>query len=38
MEYAPVCGQRGLRTQMLANARQARTSGFQIIGQGECRP
>jgi hypothetical protein len=37
LEYAPVCGQRGPRTQTFGNACQARSSGFQIIGRGECR-
>jgi hypothetical protein len=37
MEYAPVCGQRGPRTQTFGNACQARSEGFQIIGNGECR-
>ncbi len=37
MEYAPVCGERGGRTQTFGNACQARNSGFQIVGRGECR-
>lgn len=37
MEYAPVCGQRGGRVQTFGNACQARSSGFDIIGRGECR-
>ena len=37
MEYNPVCGQRGRRTQTFSNACQARSDGFQVIGRGECR-
>ncbi|MDM9628820.1 Kazal-type serine protease inhibitor [Rhizobium sp. S152] len=37
MEYAPVCGERGGRTQTFGNACQARNSGFRIVGRGECR-
>ncbi len=37
MEYAPVCGQRGGRSQTFANACQARSNGFTIIDRGECR-
>ncbi len=37
MEYNPVCGQRGRRTQTFSNACQARSEGFQVIGRGECR-
>jgi hypothetical protein len=37
MEYAPVCGERGGRTQTFSNACQARSSGFMIVGRGECR-
>ncbi|OCJ04950.1 hypothetical protein A6U87_13030 [Rhizobium sp. AC44/96] len=37
MEYAPVCGQRGGRTQTFANSCQARSNGFAIVGHGECR-
>lgn len=37
MEYAPVCGERGGRTQTFGNACQARNSGFMIVGRGECR-
>jgi hypothetical protein len=37
MEYAPVCGQRGGRSQTFGNACQARSNGFEIIGRGECR-
>ncbi|WP_245500636.1 Kazal-type serine protease inhibitor domain-containing protein [Rhizobium sp. BK251] len=38
MEYAPVCGERGGRSQTFPNACQARASGFMIVGRGECRP
>lgn len=37
MEYAPVCGERGNSRQTFANACQARSRGFDIIGRGECR-
>ncbi|MDX3926876.1 MAG: Kazal-type serine protease inhibitor domain-containing protein [Shinella sp.] len=38
MEYAPVCGARGRQLQTFANACQARSNGFDIVGRGECRP
>lgn len=37
MQYDPVCGQRGGQRQTFANACQARSSGFRIVGGGECR-
>jgi hypothetical protein len=37
MEYAPVCGQRGGRLQTFANACEARSNSFMIVGRGECR-
>lgn len=36
-EYAPVCGSRGRDRQTFANACEARTSGFDVIGRGECQ-
>ncbi|MDO9414791.1 Kazal-type serine protease inhibitor domain-containing protein [Pararhizobium sp.] len=36
MEYAPVCGKRGSRTQTFANACQAGANGYRITGRGEC--
>ena len=36
-EYAPVCGERGRDRQTFANACEARASGYDILGRGECR-
>ena len=36
-EYAPVCGERGRDRQTFANACEARSSGYGIIGRGECQ-
>lgn len=36
-EYAPVCGSRGRDRQTFANACEARSSGFSVIGRGECQ-
>lgn len=36
-EYAPVCGARGRERQTFANACEARSSGYDIIGRGECQ-
>lgn len=36
-EYAPVCGSRGRDRQTFANACEARSSGFNVIGRGECQ-
>lgn len=36
MEYDPVCGQRAGQRETFANACQARSSGFRIVGRGEC--
>ena len=36
-EYAPVCGERGRDRQTFANACEARSSGYDIVGRGECR-
>lgn len=36
-EYAPVCGERGRTRQTFANACEARSSGYDIVGRGECR-
>jgi hypothetical protein len=36
-EYAPVCGSRGRDRQTFANACEARSSGFDLIGRGECQ-
>ncbi|MCR6500230.1 hypothetical protein MUO32_14365 [Shinella sp. CPCC 101442] len=36
-EYAPVCGSRGRDRQTFANACEARSSGFDVIGRGECQ-
>ena len=37
MEYRPVCGARGNDLQTFANSCEARTSGYQVVGRGECR-
>lgn len=37
MEYRPVCGARGNDLQTFANSCEARSSGYQIVGRGECR-
>lgn len=37
MEYRPVCGARGNDLQTFANSCEARSSGFQVVGRGECR-
>ncbi|WP_411032910.1 Kazal-type serine protease inhibitor domain-containing protein [Shinella sp. BYT-45] len=37
MEYLPVCGARGNDLQTFANACEARSSGYRIVGRGECR-
>ena len=37
MEYMPVCGARGNDLQTFANSCEARTSGYQVVGRGECR-
>jgi len=37
MEYMPVCGARGGDLQTFANACEARSSGFRVVGRGECR-
>lgn len=36
-EYAPVCGARGRDRQTFANACEARKSGYDIMGRGECQ-
>ena len=36
-EYAPVCGARGRDRQTFANSCEARSSGFDVIGRGECQ-
>lgn len=36
-EYAPVCGSRGRDRQTFANACEARSSGYDVIGRGECQ-
>lgn len=36
-EYAPVCAARGGERQTFANACEARRSGYDILGRGECR-
>lgn len=36
-EYAPVCATRGTREKTFGNACEARQSGWNIIGRGECR-
>ena len=36
-EYLPVCAARGGEQQTFANACEARSSGFRVLGQGECR-
>ena len=36
-EYNPVCGANGRDRQTFANACEARRSGFDIIGRGECQ-
>jgi hypothetical protein len=35
-ELAPICGQRGRDRQTFPNACEARSSGYDIIGRGEC--
>jgi Kazal-type serine protease inhibitor domain len=37
MEYRPVCGARGDDLQTFPNACGARSNGYRIVGQGECR-
>jgi hypothetical protein len=37
MEYLPVCGARGHDQQTFANACEARSSGYRVVGRGECR-
>jgi len=37
MEYNPVCGARGNDLQTFANTCEARSSGYRIVGRGECR-
>ena len=37
MEYLPVCGARGRDQQTFANACEARSSGYRVVGRGECR-
>lgn len=37
MEYRPVCGARGNDLQTFANSCEARSSGYRIVGRGECR-
>lgn len=37
MEYNPVCGARGGDQQTFANACEARSNGFRVVGRGECR-
>ncbi|MFC3076283.1 Kazal-type serine protease inhibitor domain-containing protein [Shinella pollutisoli] len=36
-EYAPVCAARGRERQTFANACEARASGYDILGRGECQ-
>lgn len=36
-EYAPVCGTRGRDRQTFANACEARKSGYDVAGRGECQ-
>lgn len=36
-EYAPVCGQSGNRTRTFSNACLARSDGFRVIHNGQCR-
>ena len=36
-EYAPVCGANGRDRQTFANACEARRSGYDVIGRGECQ-
>lgn len=36
-EYAPVCGSRGRDRQTFANSCEARSSGYDVIGRGECQ-
>jgi len=36
-EYAPVCAARGRERQTFANACEARSSGYDIVGRGECQ-
>ena len=36
-EYAPVCGANGRDRQTFANACEARKSGYDVIGNGECQ-
>ncbi|MFB9948076.1 Kazal-type serine protease inhibitor domain-containing protein [Rhizobium puerariae] len=37
MEYRPVCGERGGRTETFGNACQARERGYRVVSSGECR-
>ncbi len=37
MEYLPVCGARGNDQQTFANACEASSNGYRIVGRGECR-
>ena len=37
MEYMPVCGARGNDLQTFANSCEARSSGYRVVGRGECR-
>lgn len=37
MEYLPVCGARGNDLQTFPNSCEARSSGYRIVGRGECR-
>ena len=36
-EYSPVCGESGGDRQTFANACEARSSGYRIVGRGECQ-
>lgn len=37
MEYNPVCARRGNQTRTFSNSCTAESSGFRVIGRGECR-